>query len=102
MELGRQLRVAREAAGLSQREVARRAGFSHARLSEYERGLRDLTVARLAMIADVVEADLDIRIAGTEVLEAHDVQVIAINVAQSPKQRLDTLVRLHRLRGRAS
>ena len=37
---GAQLRRARLSAGLSLREVAQRAGTSHATLSAYERGLK--------------------------------------------------------------
>jgi transcriptional regulator with XRE-family HTH domain len=38
MQAGDVLRIARERAGLSQRELAKRAGTSHSTLSAYERG----------------------------------------------------------------
>ena len=41
---GAQLRRARLSAGLSLREVAQRAGTSHATLSAYERGLKSPTL----------------------------------------------------------
>jgi transcriptional regulator with XRE-family HTH domain len=50
------LRELREAAGLSQGELAARAGISQPRITEYERGRRSPTwesVVRLAMILGV-------------------------------------------------
>lgn len=52
-ELGAELQQARDAAGLSQRELARAAGISaHSRVSELESGKRLLTVSELERIFD--------------------------------------------------
>lgn len=66
--LGEALRARREAAGLSLRQAAERAGMSPAHLSEVERGLKEPSFGALARIADAVgggagEVFLDLAIA---------------------------------------
>ena len=54
--LGRAIREARERAGLSQAEVARRAGMSRSYLWGIETGRRNLTLSALLAIAAAVRA----------------------------------------------
>lgn len=62
-ELGRELREARVAAGLSQTIVARAAGISHASLSRVERGVAPtLALARLDVLAAVLGHRLSVRL----------------------------------------
>lgn len=98
-ELGSTLRRVREARGWSLRDTAARAGFAHARLSEYERGLRDLTVGRLQDLAAVL--DLEITVEPASSLSDEDRQMVALSLARTPRQRLDVLLRLRRLRAAA-
>lgn len=62
-ELGRELREARVAAGLSQAAVARAAGISHASLSRIERGVApSLPLTRLDVLAAVLGNRLSVRL----------------------------------------
>lgn len=56
---GAQLRRARLRAGLSLREVAKRAGTSHATLSAYERGLKSPTLDTFIRIVIACDLALD-------------------------------------------
>ena len=62
MEAANLMRVARERAGLSKRELARRARTSAAALVTYEQGTRDPTVGTLLRIVKAAGADADVRI----------------------------------------
>ena len=58
-QLGERLRRLREDRGLTQEEVATRAGFTAKYLSECERGLRDLPITSLrAIVEDGLSASL--------------------------------------------
>lgn len=66
--LGEALRARREAAGLSLRQAAERAGMSPAHLSEVERGVKEPSLGALQRIANAVgggagEVFLDLAIA---------------------------------------
>lgn len=61
-DLGRQLRLARLSAGLSQRLVARLIGLSQAQVSRIERGRRAASVVVLATFAAVVGLDLSVKL----------------------------------------
>jgi transcriptional regulator with XRE-family HTH domain len=63
MDAGNLLRIARERAGLSKRELARRARTSPAALVTYEHGTRDPTVGTFVRIVHAAGADADVRIA---------------------------------------
>jgi len=62
MEAANLMRVARERAGLSKRELARRARTSAAALVTYEQGTRDPTVGTLLRIVQAAGADADVRV----------------------------------------
>lgn len=52
------IREIRESKGLTQQQVATRAGLSRPRLSEYERGVRpvaNMTLAQAARLADALK-----------------------------------------------
>ena len=52
--MGQELRKARERAGLTQEELAFRAGLSRPYISHLERGLKSPTVATLFLICDAL------------------------------------------------
>ena len=56
--LGRELKAARTAAGLTLAEVARRAGLSEGFLSRLERGAASASIANLVQLADVLGLNL--------------------------------------------
>lgn len=51
------IRAARQSAGLTQRELAERAGMSSQQLSHYETGLTEPTLANLRRIAAALEIE---------------------------------------------
>lgn len=53
--VGRNIKAAREAAGLTQEELADRAGMHTMEISRYERGVRDLRMSTVARLADGLE-----------------------------------------------
>jgi len=63
MDAATMVRTARMRAGLSKRELARRAGTSPAALVTYEQGTRDPTVGTLVRIVQAAGADPGVRIA---------------------------------------
>ncbi|MCK9248558.1 MAG: helix-turn-helix domain-containing protein [Solirubrobacteraceae bacterium] len=58
MDVARELRAARAAAGLSQAELAERSGTSQATLSAYERGRKQPTIATALRILRAADRDL--------------------------------------------
>lgn len=61
MDAASEVRAARVGAGLSQRELARRAGTSQATLSAYEAGRKQPSVATLQRLLSVTGAELVVR-----------------------------------------
>jgi len=51
VQVGKRLRTLREVAGLTQEQVAERAGFTGKDVSEIERGLRDVPLSTLERVA---------------------------------------------------
>jgi transcriptional regulator with XRE-family HTH domain len=62
MDAATLIRSARERAGLSKRELARRARTSAAALVTYEHGTRDPTVGTLLRIVHAAGADAEVRV----------------------------------------
>lgn len=56
--IARALAQAREAKGLSQREVAKRAGLTQAQISKVETGRADLTVSSLSELARALDLEV--------------------------------------------
>lgn len=53
--LGRNVRILRKAAGLSQEELAFRAGLKRSYLSDLERGVRNPSVRAVERLADALQ-----------------------------------------------
>ena len=95
MDAARVIRSARERAGLSLRELARRAGTSHATLSAYERGAKsptDATVERIVRAAgSAAEVSLTTRPA-TAARRGEELEAVLHLAGQFParhRRRLD-------------
>ena len=56
-DVGRRVREAREAAGITQRDLAAKAGISRTTLNRFEVGLTDLHLSRLFAIAEALDVD---------------------------------------------
>jgi transcriptional regulator with XRE-family HTH domain len=80
---GNLIRLARHEAGLSQRELAKRAGTSQATLSAYEAGRKSPSLETLARIVRAAGQDLRIRL---ERLDDHDQWVAAYEASLPPDQ----------------
>ena len=84
---GDQLRIARVAAGLSQRKLGAMVGLSHSAIGRMERGVvQRITVDRLALVAAVLGMDLRIGLfpAGTPLRDAAHLALIARLRARVP------------------
>ena len=78
--VGDQLRIARAAAGLSQRKLGAKVGLSHSAIGRMERGLvQRITIDRLALVAAVLGIDLRIGLfpTGTPVRDAAHLVLIS-------------------------
>lgn len=81
------VRMARRRAGLSQRELARRAGTSQAAVQRYERGLTDPTFSTLERLIGACELELRIQLAPAD---DHDRQLVGRVLDMDPETRLRT------------
>ncbi|WP_053207969.1 helix-turn-helix domain-containing protein [Jiangella muralis] len=59
-DVGQQLRQAREAAGLSLRALASQFGVTHVTMRRYERGEYNVSLSKLAEVADLYGLDVKI------------------------------------------
>ena len=80
---GNLIKLARLDAGLSQRELARRAGTSQATLCAYEAGRKSPSFETLVRIIRAAGQDLRVRL---EPLDDHDEWVAAYEASLSPEQ----------------
>lgn len=80
---GNLIKIARAEAGLSQRELAKRAGTSQATLSAYEAGRKSPTLETLARVIRAAGMDLRITLAP---LDPHDEWLAAYEAALPPEQ----------------
>jgi transcriptional regulator with XRE-family HTH domain len=90
------VRELRAAAGLSQRDLARRAGTSQPAIARYERDVATpswKTLERLA-VACGQRLQLDAR----PLADPHDVELVEVLLGLTPEQRLGALSRYARLR----
>ena len=62
LEVGERVRDAREAAGLSQRELATRMGTSQAAVARLESGGTGATLTTLQKVATALEVTVDVRL----------------------------------------
>ena len=81
--IARALVQAREAKGLSQREVAKRAGLTQAQISKVETGVADLTVSSLTELARAL--DLEVALVPTKMVPALARLTGQISVAESAR-----------------
>ena len=82
---GNLIRIARHDAGLSQRELAGRAGTSQATLSAYESGRKSPTLETVARIVRAAGRDLQINVVPND---GHD-EAVATYEASLPKRVRD-------------
>ncbi|MBU4320720.1 MAG: helix-turn-helix transcriptional regulator [Thermodesulfovibrionales bacterium] len=64
--IGDLIRLARKTAGLSQMELAERVGISYQQIQKYEKGISEISIARLSQIADALNTPLGSFIAEDE------------------------------------
>lgn len=86
---GRLLREARLRAGLTQVELARRAGKAPSAIGRWERGEVEPSLETLASLVRAAELELTLGLAAAD---EHDLALIRRCLAQTPAQRLDDLV----------
>lgn len=94
------LRKLRLAAGLSQRDLARRAGTSQPAIARYERGVATPAWETLQRLAAACGQRLSI--SAEAVPELHDVELAELLLGLTPSERLRALrryARLHDLAG---
>lgn len=82
------IREARKRAGLTQRELAERAGTSQPAIARYETGISDPSLETLRRI--VRACDLDLRV-GLEPADDHDLGVADSTLALTPTERVRRL-----------
>jgi transcriptional regulator with XRE-family HTH domain len=100
--LGALLRDARQAAGLTQAELARRAGTSQAAISDIERGRVQPSAPRLNRLLNMCGRRLTaVPDAAPQIVDPHDLELLRLNLALPPHERLAQQVRILRLRGLA-
>lgn len=82
------LREARHRAGLTQRDLAVRAGKSQSEIAKIERARRDPTVTTLERLVRAAGFDLRIRLVPHD---EHDEELIRAMLALTPEERLASL-----------
>lgn len=88
---------ARREAGLTQAEMARRAGTSQAAVSAVERGLSDVTIARAERLLAAAGWELSCR--PRRGVDPDDLQMMRLNLQKTPAARLEGFFTLLQLRG---
>jgi len=94
------VRKLRRSAGLSQRDLARRAATSQPAVARYERGSATPSWKTLERLA--VACGRRIQLSSEPLPEAHDVELAELLLELTPQQRLHALRRYARLRARAA
>lgn len=92
MKGGPLLREARKRAGLSQRELAVRAGTSQSAVARYEQGASEPTFERLSQLIEACGLEIFVTIGKGD--DGHDLGLALHNLTLSPDQRLDKVVAL--------
>ena len=92
MVSGDLLREARLRAGLTQAELAERAGTARSQLSRYERGDVLPSLETLRRLSRFCGLDLSFRLFNAD-LDDHDATLIAQVLPLTPEQRVDRAVR---------
>ena len=66
--IGNLIRISRKTVGLSQMELAERVGISYQQIQKYEKGVSEISISRLAQIADALNMPVNRFISGDEPL----------------------------------
>jgi transcriptional regulator with XRE-family HTH domain len=85
---GRLVRDARQRAGLTQRELARRAGTSQSVVARIERGLSDPSTGTLARLLAAAGYELRAELSVLPVADTHVLDDVARILALTPEERL--------------
>jgi transcriptional regulator with XRE-family HTH domain len=93
------VRRMRRAAGLSQRDLAQRAGTSQPAIARYERGAATPSWATLQRLADA--CGQRVRIDAEPLPDPHDIELAGVLLELTPAERLRALRRFARLRALA-
>jgi transcriptional regulator with XRE-family HTH domain len=102
IDAGLVLRQARAEAGLSQAELARRAGTSQAAISNIERGLRQPTVDLVDRLLRACGRQLTAAPVSSAIeVDPYDLELLRMNVQLAPERRLANMSRIMRLKGLA-
>lgn len=100
---GNLIKLARHDAGLSQRELARRAGTSQATLSAYEAGRKSPSLDTLARIVRAAGQDLRIQLAPyddhDDWVRAYEAALPERDRARRRRRQLELINRARRARG---
>lgn len=99
MDIGPALRDARQQRGLTQAELARRAGTSQPAVARYETGVTVPSLATLARLLAALGLRLDV--AWAPAPDEHDVALARQLRAMPARERLTSLARFAQLRERA-
>lgn len=96
MALGERLRTAREMAGLSQGQVAKRLGLHRPSVSEMEAGRRRVSAEELADLADLYAVDLSWLVGGESVPDEHQarVELAARELSKLREEDLDRMLKV--------
>lgn len=89
------VRRLRSGAGLSQRELARRADTSQPAIARYERGTATPSWNTLQRLASACGQELEL--SAREAPEPHDIELAELLLSLTPEQRLRALRRYARL-----
>lgn len=92
----KRVRRMRRAAGLSQRDLAQRAGTSQPAIARYERGAATPSWATLQRLA--AACGWRVRLDGRPIPDPHDTELAGILLELTPAERLRSLRRFARLR----
>ena len=82
------LQEARRQAGLTQAELARRAGVPQSTVAKIERGRRDPSLSTLERLVRAAGLELRVQLAPRD---DHDLQLIDLMLELTPEQRLQSL-----------
>jgi len=91
------LRHARLSAGLSQRDLAKRASTSQPAVARYERGAATPSWETLTRL--MAACGRSLRLSAEIAADPHDLELAERMLELTPRERLDSLARYARLRG---
>lgn len=96
MALAERLRMAREMAGLSQGQVAKKLGLHRPSVSEMEAGRRRISAEELADLGDLYAVDLSWLVRGEAVPDEHQsrVELAARELSKLREEDLDRVLKV--------